>query len=368
MTTTTVWQPTNSPWPKDAQTGPDKELLERYRKMARDERISWVASYRKLRLLGQGGQGVVYLAQRDGADSFTLPVALKAFSPEPYRDAASYAEDMGRIARVAARVALLQHDHLLGVHDFTDQGGVRIMEMEWLDGYDLRELLSQRMLELSRARLNPQRWEYVSRVILTHGPAQPRLKPGVAIQVLRDCLAGLAALHREGIVHGDIKPANIMVKRIGSAKLIDIGSAVAPGNPAAHRLWSPAYAAPEVLRGGENTPQSDLASLGYVLVEILAGQSPFAGLQTFRELLEAKTTLEKQLPQLLPAEVSCNELLLSLCHRLIAPEPGRRFQNAEAADLGRKGAAAFHRQLVKTDLASEYENDLRAWLEGLEDA
>ena len=365
MTTTTIWEPTPSPRPKHPQAGPGGELLERYRALARDERIGWAASYRKLRLLGQGGQGVVYLAQREGADGFTLPVALKAFSPEPYRDPETYAEDMGRIARIAARVALIQHDHLLGVHDFTDQGGVRIMEMEWLDGYDLRELLSPRMLELSRARLNPSRWEYVSRVIFTQGPAQPRLKPGVAIQVLRDCLAGLAALHREGIIHGDLKPANIMVKRIGSAKLIDIGSAIAPGNPAARRLWSPAYAAPEVLRGEDNTPQSDLASLGYLLVEMLAGQAPFEGLRTYRELLEAKATLERRLPELLPEEVSCNELLLYLCRRLVAPEPARRFKSAEAADLGRKGAADFHRQLVKTDLASEYENDLRAWLEQL---
>ena len=72
---------------------------------------------------------------------------------------------------------------------------------------------------------------------------------------------------------------------------------------------------------------------------LLHADNQFAGLQTFRELLEAKTTLEKRLPHLLPAEVSCNVLLLSLYRRLIAPDPGRRFQNAEAADLGRNGAA-----------------------------
>lgn len=76
--------------------------------------------------------------------------------------------------------------------------------------------------------------------------------------------------------------------------------------------WSPAYAAP-----GVNTPRSDLASLGYVLVEMLAGQSPFAGLTIYRELVDAKAVLDKRLPELLPPE---------------------------AADVGRKGAADSHRQ------------------------
>jgi len=58
-------------------------------------------------------------------------------------------------------------------------------------------------------------------------------------------------------------------------------------------------------------------------------------------------------------------LLLHLCRKLIALDPARRFPSAEAADLDRKGAADFHRQLVKMDLASEYENDIRVWLEQL---
>ncbi len=187
---------------------------------------------------------------------------------------------MGRIARVAARVALIQHDNLLDIHDFIDRDGMRIMEMEWVDGYDLREVLTQRMLDRTREQVSTRHWEYVNNVILTAGPVQPRLKPGVAIQVLRECLAGLAALHREGIVHGDLKPSNIMLKRTGNAKVIDIGSAIDANAAAARRMWSPAYAAPEVLEGGENSPQADLASLGYVLIEMLAGRPPFEGLTT----------------------------------------------------------------------------------------
>jgi serine/threonine-protein kinase len=361
MTTTiSEWSP--SPRPCGGTRPVVGDLLTRYQAVLRSESFSWDARHRKLRRLGKGGQGVVYLGERQGSDGFSLPVALKFFSPEHYRDADGYEEDMARIAGIAGRVALIQHDNLLDVHNFVSQDGVRVMEMEWVDGFDLRELLTAHLLDRTRARLGPERWAYVNNVIITAGPVQPRFKPGVAIQVLRECLAGLSALHREGIVHGDLKPSNVMLKRTGNAKVIDIGSAVDPGRPSARRMWSPAYAAPEVLRGGPSTPRSDLASLGYVLVEMLAGRCPFEGLTTHAELLEAKGRLDQQLPGMLPQEVSGNELLLHLCRRLVAADPERRFPSAEAADLERRGAAAFHRQSVKGDLASEYENDIRHWL------
>jgi serine/threonine protein kinase len=362
--TTTVSNLT--PTPRRGDSGPDeKALVARYQEIAGAQDLSWSTHYRKQHLLGTGGQGAVYLAQRLGADGFARPVALKIFSPESYRDAPAYQEDMASVGQVAARVARIQHDNVVDIHDFVDQGGIRIMEMEWLDGYDLRAVLSPNMLERTRTRLTPEHWQYANRVILAAGPAQTRLKPGVAIAVLRDCLAGLAALHRDGIVHGDLKPANLLLKRAGNAKIIDIGSAIELRGVAPRRMWSPAYAAPEVLEGGTNTPRSDLASLGYVLVEMLAGRPSFEGLTTYGELVEAKAVLDRRLPELLPPEVSCNELLMSLCRRLVAPDPSQRFASAQAADVGRKGAADFHRQLVKGDLASEYEHDIRAWLEQL---
>jgi len=340
-------------------------LTARYQTLVDAPSLDWLAGHRKARLLGAGGQGVVFLCQRQGSDGFSLPVAVKIFSPDHYRDAEDYERDMGRVAQVAASVALVQHDNVVDVHDFVAQGSIRVMGMEWVDGYDLGSLLTPDMLEKAHKKVSPERWDYLNDVIVTAGPMQPRLKPGIAIQVLRECLAGLAALHRRGVVHGDLKPSNVMLKRTGNVKIVDIGSAIDLRSPAGRRFWSPAYAAPEVLSGEENTPRSDLASLGYVVVEMLAGRAPFADMKNYGELLEAKQGLERRLPELLPKEVSCNELLLHLCRRLIAPDPGRRFASAEAADLERKGAAAFHRQLVKMDLASEYENDIRVWLEQL---
>jgi serine/threonine-protein kinase len=342
------------------------ELLARYERLVGGDRFHWTVHHHVRRKLGEGGQGVVYLSERRGADNFTLPVAVKLFSPERYEDARAYDEAMGRIAHIAARVALIQQDNLLDVHNFVDRNRIRLMEMEWVDGYDLQRLLTWKMLERVRHRVSVRRWEYLNNVIVTQGPSQPRMKPGIAIAVLRECLAGLAALHRQGIIHGDLKPSNIMLKRTGNAKIIDIGSAFDLDDVPLKRTCTPQYAAPEVLENGESSPRSDLASLGYMLVEMLSGSQPFVGLTHYRDLLEAKRTLIQRLPQILPGEVVCNELLMNLCRGLIASDPMRRFPNAEAADLVKEGAASFHRQLVKGDLASEYENEIRLWLEELD--
>jgi eukaryotic-like serine/threonine-protein kinase len=344
----------------------DSELLDRYQAIVSGEDKRWAPRCLDLRLVGKGGQGVVFAGRREGSDGFVLPVALKVFSPQSYRLANDYAEDMERVAAVAARVAAVQHENLVVVHDFTAHSGVRIMQMEWVDGYDLQQVLTSQMLERTRNRLEAVQLRSVEDVVFTDGPSHPRFKPGVAIHIIRDCLAALAALHRDGIVHGDLKPSNIMLKKSGAAKIIDIGSAVDVRTAGGRKVWSPLYAAPEVLTDGAVTSQADIASLGYVLVEMIAGRSPFAGAPGIGGLIGAKETLEKRLPDLFPQEVKGSELLLALCRRMVAADPERRFPDAEAADLGRRGAAAFHRQLVKGDLSSEYGNDIRVWLEQLE--
>ncbi len=342
------------------------ELLGRYQTILKDQRLSWTEHHRLIQLLGEGGQGVVYLTNRRGTDDFTLPVALKIFSPEHYTDERSYDEAMGRMAQVAAQVAQIQQDNLLDVHNWVDRSRIRMMEMEWVDGFDLSRLLTKQMLERVYQRVSNRRWKYINQVIVTAGAIHPRVKPGIAIAVVRDCLAALAALHREGIVHGDLKPSNIMLKRTGNAKIVDIGSAFALDNPPPQRSCTPTYAAPEVLEGSESSPRSDLASLGYVLIEMLSGKPLFAGKANVQELLEAKRFLAQKLSSILPDEVVRNDLLMSFCRGLIAPDPMRRFPSAEAADLVKEGAASFHRQLIKSDLASEYDNEIRLWLEELD--
>ena len=106
---------------------------------------------------------------------------------------------------------------------------------------------------------------------------QPRVKPGIAMAIVRDCLAALAALHREGIVHGDLKPSNIMIKRTGNAKIIDIGSAFELDNRRRSGPARPPTPPPKCSTAATCTPRTDLASLGYVLIEMLSGVPPSPG-------------------------------------------------------------------------------------------
>ena len=347
------------------QQSVDQELIDRYDEIIRKGRLNWTTYHHLGKLLGMGGQGRVYLSARRGTDGFTLPVAMKVFSPERYTDFREYESAMTRIASISARVALIQNDHLLDVHNFVERNRIRIMVMEWVDGYDVSQLTNPKVLRLLEGNVDADRWDYINEVIITDGQQQNRFKAGIAVAIVRECLEALAALHRENIVHGDIKPSNIMLKRSGHAKLIDMGSALDCTNPPADRSCTPVYAAPEILERDSATPRSDLASLGYVLIEMLSGSPPFRGDVSLRELLAAKRELPQRLDEILPEDVTRNELLMNFCRELIAPDPNMRFFSADDAEHVDHGAAAFHRQLVLNDMSTEYDNDIRLWLEEL---
>ena len=368
MATTTFFEGSvTRTWRGKVASQCSKLLLDQYNDLIQKKKVERSETLTFERLLGSGGQGVVYRSHRHGADGFTLPIAVKIFAPECYDDDRAYNDSMSHIANISSLVSRIQHDHLLDVHNWIDAGNVRMMIMECVDGFDLSRLLCHDMLAHIKNKVSEKRWNSINDVVVTAGPAHPRLKPGIAIAIIRDCLSALAALHREGIVHCDIKPANVMLKRTGSVKIVDIGSALEIEKDHHSRACTPIYAAPEVLEGGEITPRSDLASLGYMLIEMLSGVPPFDGRASRKDLLEAKRLMAQKLPQFLPPEVVSSELLMNFCRGLIAPDPNRRFPSAEAAELLKEGAAGFHRQLVKGDLASEYENDIRIWLGELED-
>src|SRR5262245_12717275 len=130
------------------------QLTEQYKDILRDQRLNWTNHLQLLNLLGAGGQGVVYLTELRGTDLFTLPAALKIFSPDRFEDERSYDEAMQRIACASNRVAQIQHDNLLYVYNWVDRHRIRMMIMEWIDGYDLARLLVPKMLTKIRDRVS----------------------------------------------------------------------------------------------------------------------------------------------------------------------------------------------------------------------
>lgn len=324
--------------------------------------VNWAAQYKFLRVLGFGSQSVVYLADRFGSLNVSLRVALKLFSPVPYQNTDSYLTEMARTAEVAMRIGEIQQDSLLDVHNMIESGGIQIMVMEWVDGFDLKQLTTTECLgHVGRVSGKPA-WEHINDVVVTAGVSQARLKPGVAIAVLRECLEGLAPLHRRQIVHGDIKPANIMLKKTGDAKVIDFGSAFFLDRPRIMPAWTPRYAAPEVITDNQFALNSDVASLGYVFLELLSGRVLFQDVSTREELARAKRLIHEQLENYLPDDVLEDSELVELIADMIHPDPDQRFSSPEEAEESQHGAAAAHRRLIRSNLDSDYKNEIRDWL------
>jgi serine/threonine-protein kinase len=333
------------------------------------DEMNWNARYRLLRKLGSGAQGVVYLALREGVDGYSTRVALKLYSRDQSVSESAHVTEMQRIAHQGQKISEIQHDNIVNIRDFVALGDTRVMVMEWVDGLDLRQLLSLKLYTESRERISTEDWDRLNDLLVRPGEDHCILRPAAAVDILRGCLAGLSSLHHHEIIHSDLKPANIMIKRTGTKKLIDMDSSCdRQVNLQAEVRGTPYYMAPELIRDKEVRYRSDIASLGYVLIEMLTGRLLFKDCKTLDQLLEKKLRLPAELPSMAKKVPRYENLdlrldLLRLCTKMIAIDPAERFPDAEAADLSHRGAASFHRQLVKHDLSAEYSRDLGWWID-----
>ena len=330
------------------------------------EEMSWNARYRILRKLGSGGQGVVYLALREGVDGYSTKVAIKLYARDESVSESSHLKEMERIAHQGQKISEIQQDNLVNIRDFVALEDTRVMVMEWVDGLDLRQLLDTKLYRESQARVAKADWDRLTDVLVSPGEDHCMLRPAAAVDILRGCLAGLSSLHHHEIIHSDLKPSNIMIKRTGTKKLIDMDSSCdRQVDLQAEVRGTPYYMAPELIRERDVRYRSDIASLGYVLIEMLTGKLLFKECKTLDQLLEKKLRLPDELVEYMPRydHLDLRLDLLELCTKMIAADPTERFPDAEAADLGKLGAASFHRQLVKHDLSAEYSRDLGWWID-----
>ena len=199
-----------------------------------------VSRYRILGPVGIGGMGVVYQAE----DTLLgRPVALKFLPPM----LAPNPRAKRRFLNEARAASALDHPNICTIYEVGETAeGQLYIAMACYDGETLKRRLERGPLETVEAL-------------------------GIALQVAR----GLSKAHRRGIVHRDVKPANLMLTADGIVKILDFGIAKVPEqSPAVPLLGTPAYMSPEQSAGGEVDPRSDVWSLGAVLREMLAVRTP----------------------------------------------------------------------------------------------
>jgi tRNA A-37 threonylcarbamoyl transferase component Bud32/tetratricopeptide (TPR) repeat protein len=255
-----------------------------------------VAQYEIIEEIGVGGMGVVYRA-RD--TRLARDVALKFLPAHMTRDAAAAAQ----LLREARAASALDHPNIATVYEIGEAGdGGTFLAMAWCPGETLR-------------------------TILERGP----LPVDEALAIARHVADALVAAHAAGIVHRDVKPANIVIAPDGVVKLVDFGIARVAGEEmtrAGGTLGTVAYMSPEQTRGSAPDAGTDVWSLGVVLYEMLAGRRPFRGADEAVIIHGIRHDEPEPLTQLRPA---VPEPLVALVARCLSRDPATRGDAAAIA-------------------------------------
>ncbi|WP_040768777.1 serine/threonine-protein kinase [Tsukamurella sp. 1534] len=246
------------------------------------------------RLLGRGGMGEVYLAhdEQRGRDVALKVLHLSAAQDPQFRE---------RFTRESRTVAKLADPHVIPIHDFGEIDGVLFIDMRLVEGRNLAE-------------------------VLRDGP----LPPARAVALVEQVAGALDAAHARGLVHRDVKPANIELTEAGFPYLLDFGLAVADTQSrmtsAGVFVGSQAYAAPERFDGDSATVASDVYSLTCVLFEALTGHPPYRG-ESLGVMLKQHLTAPVPRPS---AQAPVPAAMDSVIATGMAKDPAERFGSCGA--------------------------------------
>jgi serine/threonine-protein kinase len=256
---------------------------------------SKLGSYEIEEEIGRGGMGVVYRANQP---KLQRRVAVKVLLPHLAQDA----EFVERFLREARAAAQLEHPGLVTIFDVGELEGTYFFSMQWLQGRTLEEKVAD-------------------------GGALPMEE---VVGVVSQMAAALGYAHGAGVVHRDVKPANVIVDDRGRAVLTDFGIAQAANETRLTRagaaVGSPDYMAPEQISGGEVDARTDLYALGVLFYHLLTGETPYSG---DAPIAVAYQHLNAPVPSVREKRSEVPPELDEVVRRLLAKAPEDRFQSAE---------------------------------------
>jgi serine/threonine protein kinase len=273
---------------------------------APSNQLGTIGEYDLIKVLGQGGMGVVYLARQKNLNRL---VALKTI-----RSSAAMSEQaLSRFHLEAQSAANLRHPGIVAVYDVGEESGCHYYSMELIEGRDLADLVRDRTLSADEAAKH--------------------------LLALADAMR---YAHEQGILHRDLKPSNVLIDSRGVLKIADFGLAkrMNAGDSQLTQtdsvLGTPSYMPPEQASNdyGAVGPWSDVYSLGAILYELLSGRPPFRAnspLETMRLLLNTDPVPLRQLAPGVPRDLE------TICHKCLDRLPQRRYGSARelAEELGR---------------------------------
>jgi hypothetical protein len=251
-----------------------------------------LGNYRLHRILGRGNMGVVYLATDE---ALLRPTAVKVmtWAPEAHDPEAWFLAE-------ARSVAKLNHPAVVQIYGAARHGAHCYLAMEYVEGVSADVMVAR------------------------GGPCSAERATEIIVQVA----SALEAAHALGVVHRDVKPANLLIGADGAAKLGDFGMAISDRRaaPAGERAGTPQYLAPEIWRGERATPASDLYALGATYYFLLTGRPPFDA-ATVDALAAAHQRHELELPAVLTGPAAA---CLRIIRRCLAKAPSDRYASAAA--------------------------------------
>ncbi len=256
--------------------------------------------YEVLERVGRGGMGMVYR----GRDTvLEREVAIKVMSGDFTEDETART----RFYREARAAAKLQHRNIVTIFEFGEEDGTPYIVMEFLNGQDLARRIRQ----------------------------EPPLTLEQKLEVMAELCTGLHFAHEQGVVHRDVKPANVWLLPDGTIKLLDFGIAKVASSTMTRQgavFGSASYMAPEQVTGSPVDARSDVFSIGVVLYELVSGRKPFEADSPTAILVKIMDSEPAPLDQIVP---DLPRPLIAAINRALQKDPAKRYQRAAdlAADL-----------------------------------